>query len=63
MEFVDSIRGHTWDKNKCLFEVYWTLGDITWEPYSTVRELKALDEYFQLYGVSRWQDLPKTKDS
>ena len=58
-EFVDSIRGHEWKGKKVHFEVWWTLGDVTWEPWDTVKRLAALDEYFTLLGVSRWQDLPR----
>ncbi|KIK49945.1 hypothetical protein GYMLUDRAFT_127161, partial [Collybiopsis luxurians FD-317 M1] len=57
-EFVLSIENHKWSKKSPLFEVHWALGDITWENYSTVNNLKALDEYFTLHGVSKWQDLP-----
>lgn len=60
-EFVDSIWSHTWKGNKILFEVWWSLGDITLEPYSTVSKLKALDEYFATQNVSKWQDLARPK--
>ncbi|KAJ3766042.1 hypothetical protein FB446DRAFT_606475, partial [Lentinula raphanica] len=60
-EFVDSIRGHQWRRNKVWFEVWWSLGDVTLETYETVSKLKALDDYFAVQGVSRWQDLPKEK--
>ena len=58
-EFVDEITSHSWKRNKVLFKVHWTLGDVTHEPYSTVRKLKALDNYLALVGVSQWQDLPR----
>ncbi|KAK7437598.1 hypothetical protein VKT23_018497 [Stygiomarasmius scandens] len=62
-EFVDSISNHTWKDGKVFFTVNWSLGDITNESYGTVKNLRALDDYFQLVGVSRWQDLPKTRQS
>ncbi|KAJ3911457.1 hypothetical protein F5877DRAFT_19977, partial [Lentinula edodes] len=58
-EFVDSIRGHEWKGKTVRFEVWWSLGDVTLEPYATVRKLKALDAYFEVQGVSKWQDLPR----
>ncbi|KAE9401983.1 hypothetical protein BT96DRAFT_817217, partial [Gymnopus androsaceus JB14] len=60
-EFVDSIRSHMWKGNKVLFEVWWSLGDITWEPFETVKKLKALDDYFATQAVTRWQDLARPK--
>lgn len=60
-EFVLSIEDHKFHKNSPLFEVHWALGDVTWETYKVVQELKALDEYYILKGVSRWQDLPRTR--
>jgi hypothetical protein len=44
---------------KVEFEVRWSLGDTTWEPYDSVKELSALDDYFALQGVRTWQALPK----
>ncbi|KAJ3782362.1 hypothetical protein GGU10DRAFT_230383, partial [Lentinula aff. detonsa] len=60
-EFVLSIENHKWTKGTVLFEVHWALGDITWEKYNMVNQLKALDEYYTLKGVSKWQELPKTR--
>ena len=60
-EFVDSICSHTWKGQKVLFEVWWSLGDITLEPFAMVKKLKALDDYFAMQNVSRWQELPKSK--
>jgi hypothetical protein len=56
---VDSISGHRWVGKKVDFEVRWSLGDTTWEPYESVRKLEALDDYFALQGVRTWQALPK----
>lgn len=60
-EFVDSIRAHVWKGKKVFFEVWWSLGDVTLEPYDTVKKLKSLDDYFATQSVSRWQDLSKSK--
>jgi hypothetical protein len=35
----------------------WTTGDHTWEPYSHVKDLEALDHYYALMGVTHWQQL------
>src|ERR1700710_931248 len=57
--FVDEIIGHEWTNEGLQFRVQWTLGDVTWEPLSGVKELEALDRYLELWGVKRSRDLPK----
>jgi hypothetical protein len=56
--FVDEILNHRWINKSIEFHVRWTAGDATWEPYSHVKDLKALDQYYALMGVTRWQSLP-----
>lgn len=34
------------------FQVQWTLGDISWEPMSSCKELEALDTYLELWGMA-----------
>src|ERR1700683_5014745 len=34
-------------------------GDHTWEPFTSVKELEALDHYFALMGVTHWQSLAR----
>jgi hypothetical protein len=42
--FVDDLTGHCWVNRKDLeFEVRWSLGDTTWEPLSSCKDLEALD--------------------
>ncbi|KAJ6448457.1 hypothetical protein C8R45DRAFT_947984 [Mycena sanguinolenta] len=36
---------------------------MTWEPFNNVKLLSALDDYFALHGVKRWQGLPKKATS
>ncbi|THU87640.1 hypothetical protein K435DRAFT_867073 [Dendrothele bispora CBS 962.96] len=63
--FVESIEGHEWrnrGKNLHLL-IRWTLGEATWAPLEDAKDLKALDEYLQLAGVTQWQDLPKVDDA
>ena len=56
---VDEIIGHRFLGKSIEFNVRWTAGDHTWEPFAHVKELAALDDYFALMGVSRWQSLAK----
>jgi hypothetical protein len=57
--FVDEIVRHEWTGNQVKFWVKWTAGDYTWETPAALNELQALDDYFEAYGVTRWQGLPK----
>ena len=42
--FIDDLMGHCWVNGKDLeFEVRWSLGDTTWEPLSSCKDLEALD--------------------
>ena len=58
---VRSISAHRWIGRTIEFEVNWDDGDVTWEPYQTCRNLRALDEYCILQNVRDWKDLPKSK--
>ncbi|KIJ53782.1 hypothetical protein M422DRAFT_242040, partial [Sphaerobolus stellatus SS14] len=57
--FIEEIIGHEWSNDGLQFRVQWTLGDITWEPLSGVKELEALDRYLELHSVKRLRDLPR----
>lgn len=58
--FVDDLIGHRWtEDNKLEFEVRWSLGDTTWEPYEGCKKLAALDRYLEVQGVKRPTSLPK----
>ena len=47
--FIKEIIAHNWEGNKNLnLLVHWTLGDVTWEPYNTCKDLEALDRYLEL---------------
>ena len=56
---VRSISAHRWIGRTIEFEVNWDDGDVTWEPYQTCRNLRALDEYCILQNVRDWKDLPR----
>ena len=50
--FVDEILAHKWTNNNLELQVKWTLGDITWEPINSCKNLEALDSYLELRGVT-----------
>ena len=59
--FVDSLIGHAWKGRKIEFNVQWSLGDTTWEPYKHCKDLAALDDYLKLHGVADWRALPRKR--
>lgn len=56
---VDEIVAHEWSGRSVRFLVRWDDGDTTWESWSTVKDLEAIDRYFELLGVQSWKSLPK----
>jgi len=49
---IDKILGHRFNgRGDIEFNVLWTAGDNTWEPYSHVSELEALQHYYDIMGV------------
>ena len=56
---VDEIVSHRFVGKSIEFNVRWTAGDHTWEPFTSVKELEALDHYFALMGVTHWQSLAR----
>ena len=57
--FIDEIFAHCWvDTMGLELLVHWKLGNVTWEPLASCKELAALDKYLELCGVSRPHDLP-----
>ena len=62
--FINEIIAHKWEGDKDLYsQVRWTLGDVTWEPYATCKDLEALDRYLELRGVTRVRDLARKSTS
>ena len=57
--FVDEILAHKWTDNNWELQVKWTLGDVTWEPINSCKNLEALDSYLELRGVTRPCNLPR----
>ena len=60
---VDEIVGHRYSGKSIEFNVRWTAGDHTWEPYLSVKDLEALDHYFALMGITCWQQLGRQNDN
>ena len=57
---TEEITSHHWSNSKELeLEVRWMLGDTTWEPLTSYKDLKALDLYLELRGMAHPRDLPK----
>jgi hypothetical protein len=46
--FIDEIIGHHWEREGLELYVRWSLGDTTWEPLRSCKNLEALDCYWEL---------------
>ncbi|KAL7284480.1 hypothetical protein ACG7TL_001771 [Trametes sanguinea] len=55
---VDRVLSHVGKGADAKFEVQWTTGDVTWAPFSDVKHLQVLAEYFEALGVSTIRQLP-----
>ena len=59
---VKEITSHCWLNSKePKLEVRWTLGDTTWEPLASCKDIEALDLYLELQGIAHLCVLPKRK--
>ena len=57
---IEEITSHRWLNSTGLkLEVRWMLGDTTWEPLASCKDLEALDLYLELQAVAHPRDLPK----
>ena len=57
--FINEILAHCCvSKHDLEFQVHWTLGDVTWEPMASCKELEALDAYLELRRATRPHNLP-----
>ena len=57
---IEEITSHRWSNSKELeLEVRWTLGDTTWEPLASCKDLEALDLYLELRDVAHPCNLPR----
>ena len=60
-QLVVDVVAHDWVARSTFYLVRWATGDSTWEPWAHVKDLEAIDRYFEMLGVERWQDLPKNQ--
>ena len=60
---IEEILAHKWTNNNMELQVKWTLGDVTWEPLSSCKDLEALDVYLELRGAKAPQDLLRRKQA
>ncbi|KAK0223800.1 hypothetical protein IW262DRAFT_1234867, partial [Armillaria fumosa] len=49
--FVDEVVGHRWSDCKLELQIQWSLGDTTWEPLSSCKDLAALDRYLEIMNI------------
>ncbi|KAF8600372.1 hypothetical protein BDV93DRAFT_447655, partial [Ceratobasidium sp. AG-I] len=56
---VDRITSHKGKGREAIFKLIWKSGDRTWEPYTSVKHLEALDAYCEVHGVKKVRQLPK----
>ena len=54
---VKEILAYKWTNNDLELQVKWMVGDITWEPLSSCKDLEALNIYLELWGAKAPQDL------
>jgi hypothetical protein len=53
--FVNELLAHHWNGST----LQWSLGDTTWEPLSSCKQLMALDDYLELRGVKFPRELSR----
>ena len=57
---IEEITSHCWLNSKELeLEVRSMLGDTTWEPLASCKDLEALELYLELWGIAHPPNLPK----
>ncbi|KAF9500806.1 hypothetical protein BDN71DRAFT_1348206, partial [Pleurotus eryngii] len=49
---VQRITNHHGSHTDAMFQVKWTLGDVTWLPYHQISHLQALDTYLEAVGMT-----------
>ncbi|KAF8222010.1 hypothetical protein L208DRAFT_1526286, partial [Tricholoma matsutake] len=58
---VDCILGHAGSRINSTFEIRWKTRDVTWMPYYQVSHLHALQQYFELLGITNVSHLGEGK--
>ena len=54
---VERILSHEGRGKRAIFEVLWKSGDKSWEMFSTIKALSALDRYLEVQGVQTTEEL------
>jgi hypothetical protein len=57
--YVDEMLAHHWNGSALEFQVRWSLGNTTWKPLASCKQLEALDAYLELRGVKFPRGLPR----
>lgn len=60
---VDCIRSQVGQGTAAQFEIQWASGDVTWLKWPDAMDLVAMQDYFNLLGISGIQDLPTTDNN
>ena len=60
---IEEILAHKWTNNDLEFHVKWRAGDVTWELWSSCKELEALDNYLELRGAKAPQGLSQCEQA
>ncbi|KAG8714543.1 hypothetical protein FRC09_017513 [Ceratobasidium sp. 395] len=55
---VEKVETHQGRGPEAEFLIKWKSGDRTWEPYGNIKHLSALDEYCEVQGVAKPEELP-----
>ena len=45
---IKETLAHKWTNNDLGLQIKWMVGDVTWEPLSSCKDLEALDKYLEL---------------
>ena len=56
---VDKLLAHRWNGTALDFQVECSLGNTTWEPLASCKQLATLDTYLELRGVNSSKSLPR----
>ena len=60
---IKEILAHKWTNNNLELQVKWMLGDVTWEPLCSCKDLEALDVYLELRGAKAPRDLSQCEQA
>ncbi|KAI0077322.1 hypothetical protein K474DRAFT_1571969, partial [Panus rudis PR-1116 ss-1] len=59
-KYVEEVVTHMWTRTgKLRVYVRWGTGEVSWEDVEDLEGVGRLQEYYELMGVSTWEELPK----